>query len=79
MSSDCRLLINAIPLDQRSGDGQLPLQLASIPRETVVADLGYDPPQTWLLRVAKASSLVNRNSLDGGLMVNRYARLRVGA
>ena len=62
VSSDCRLLVNAISLEQRNGVEELPLQLASIPLETVVADLGYDPPQTWLLRGAKDLSCT---TIDG--------------
>ena len=53
LGSDCRLLVNATPLGQRQADEQIPLELASTNRETVVADLVVNPPQTWLLRGAQ--------------------------
>lgn len=60
--SDCRLLVNAMTLDSPSSVGELSVNLATIPRETVVADLSYDPPYSWLLRNAED---LNCQTIDG--------------
>lgn len=63
IDEECRLLVNTLPLDQLSADGQLPIELTSIPRKTIVADVRYDPPQTWLLRGAQELDCPNIDGL----------------
>ena len=62
IQDNCRLLVNALPLDQLQAEGKLPVEMTSIPRQTIVADIRYDPPHTWLLSGAKA---LDCTTIDG--------------
>lgn len=53
LGEECRLLINASSLRQGPSSNEMPIKLATIPRETVVADLVYNPPSSALLREAQ--------------------------
>jgi len=53
VAAECRLLINATPVGRMQPREQLPIDLDSLPTDLVVADVVYNPPQTWLLRVAQ--------------------------
>ena len=53
LNADCRLLINATPVGRMQPYEQLLIDLASLPSDSVVADVVYNPPQTWLLRTAQ--------------------------
>jgi len=50
ISKDCQLLINATPVGRHNPDEPLPVNLASLAAEAVVADVVYNPPGTWLIR-----------------------------
>ena len=56
VDSECRLLINATPIGRLQPREQAPVDVDSLPAGIVVADVVYNPPQTWLLRNAKEHS-----------------------
>ncbi len=49
---NCQLLINATPVGRHHPEEPLPVSLAQLSPETVVADVVYNPPGTWLMREA---------------------------
>jgi shikimate dehydrogenase len=51
--SDCRLVVNATPIGRMQPREQVPIDVNSLPSRAIVADVIYNPPQTWLLRTAK--------------------------
>ena len=52
---DAGLIVNCTPLGTRGtyGDGQSPLAAEDIPRNAIVFDLVYNPPETPLVRAAR--------------------------
>ncbi len=52
ISPDCRILINATPIGRLQPREQVPVDVDSLPTGAIVADVVYNPPQTWLLRTA---------------------------
>jgi shikimate dehydrogenase len=53
LKPECRLLINATPVGRMQPREQLPVDLDTLSAGLVVADVVYNPPQTWLLRIAQ--------------------------
>jgi shikimate dehydrogenase len=62
---ECELLVNCTPVGMKFGpaDGKSPLPVEVLPREAFVYDVVYNPPETPLLRDAKALG----NQTLGGL------------
>jgi len=52
VASDCRLLVNATSLGRQQPYEQLPVPVDNLPTGTLVADVVYNPPGTWLVREA---------------------------
>jgi len=52
IDGDCQALINATPVGSNEPDEHLPLTLENCLQTAVVADVVYNPPQTWLMRAA---------------------------
>ena len=52
VNSECRLLIDATSIGRSQPREQAPVDVATLPTDTVVADVVYNPPQTWLLHTA---------------------------
>jgi shikimate dehydrogenase len=70
---ECDILINATPIGLLDPDARVPLDLATLQPTTLVADVIFNPPQTWLLReaadrgctvLAGSSVLVQQAALD---------------
>ena len=53
VDEDCRALVNATPVGSNDQDGQLPVETDTLSKKTLVADVVYYPPETWLLRRAE--------------------------
>lgn len=53
VDEDCRALVNATPVGSNDPDQQLAIDTETLSRRTLVADVVYDPPETWLLRAAE--------------------------
>ncbi len=52
VDGNCQALINATPVGRNEPDEHLPLLLENISSTAIVADVVYNPPQTWLMRAA---------------------------
>ena len=50
LPEDCDLLINATPVGRLDPRAALPIDLTRCRERVVVADMTYNPPQTWLMR-----------------------------
>ena len=59
---DCRLLVNATPIGRLQSREQAPVDVSSLPTGAIVADVVYNPPQTWLLRTARE---LGYSTIDG--------------
>jgi len=46
---DCRAIVNTTPVGGEGAPAQLPIDVASLTKKMLVADVVYNPPQTWLL------------------------------
>ena len=70
LPEDCRLLINATPVGRHDSQAALPIVMDSVTGPLVVADMIYNPPQTWLIRQA-----VERGhyTVDGLTLLVEYA------
>jgi shikimate dehydrogenase len=65
------LVINATPLGGHDPKAQVPIDVAALQRDTVVADVVYNAPKTWLIRKAREQGL---NVVDGvALLVEQAA------
>lgn len=62
LHEQCRLFINANSKSPGTSSSGLPLGLTNIPRDTIVADLAFNPPTSTLLREAQALSCT---TIDG--------------
>jgi len=49
----CRALVNATPIGNAGPEEHLPIDFDSLTKKTLVADVVYYPPQTWLLSQAE--------------------------
>lgn len=50
---DCQALVNATPVGSNQPDDKLPVAIEQLSKQTVVADVVYNPPRTWLMRQAE--------------------------
>ena len=50
IDEECRAVVNATPVGSNDPDAQLPIDVESLSKKTLVADVVYNPPQTWLMR-----------------------------
>lgn len=50
---ECRALVNATPVGSNGPEEHLPIDIGSLSKKTLVADVVYNPPSTWLLRQAE--------------------------
>jgi shikimate dehydrogenase len=48
----CRAVVNATPVGSNRPEEHLPIDFDSLSKRTLVADVVYNPPQTWLMRQA---------------------------
>lgn len=63
------LLVNATSLGMGDSEARLPLAADSLQPELIVADVVFNPPQTWLLETARQRGC---RTLDGlGMLVNQ--------
>lgn len=53
IDEECRALINATPVGSNGPDEHLPVDGDSLSKKTLVADVVYNPPQTWLMQQAE--------------------------
>ncbi|NOY30791.1 MAG: shikimate dehydrogenase [Planctomycetes bacterium] len=49
INNECQALINATPVGRNGPDERLALSLENLSKAAVVADVVYNPPQTWLI------------------------------
>ncbi len=52
LAADCQAVVNATPVGTHGPNDRLPLSLDRLTKTTVVADVVYNPPDTWLMRAA---------------------------
>lgn len=52
LANGCQAVVNATATDGNGTSDLLPLSLESLSKSTVVADVAYNPPNTWLMRAA---------------------------
>ena len=67
IEGDCQAIINATPITT-----QLPIVSESLPRHAVVADVVYNPPETWLMDQAEEYDCP---SIDGLTLLIEQAAL----
>ena len=46
------VLVNATPVGKNDSGQRLPVSLEQLTKTTIVADVVYNPPDTWLMRTA---------------------------
>jgi len=68
----CRALINATPVGTNNPSKQLPIDVNSLNKKTLVADVVYNPPQTWLMRQAESQDCP---TIDGITLLIEQAAL----
>ena len=67
--SETSLLVNATSVGLGDPDAPLPISVDSLRPELIVADVVFNPPETWLLRTAADHGC---RTLDGlGMLVNQ--------
>ena len=72
VDEDCRALVNATPVGSNDPDAHLPIAAESLTKKTLVADVVYNPPQTWLMRQAE---LQDCPAIDGLTLLIEQAAL----
>ena len=72
IDEECRALVNATPLGTNDPDEQLPIDVSSLNIKTLVADVVYNPPQTWLMRQAESQDCP---TIDGLTLLIEQAAL----
>jgi shikimate dehydrogenase len=66
---DVDLLVNATSVGLGDSDAELPIAADSLRPETIIADVVFNPPDTWLLRLARDRGC---RTVDGlGMLVNQ--------
>ncbi|HBP55719.1 MAG TPA: shikimate dehydrogenase, partial [Verrucomicrobiales bacterium] len=66
---DTDVLVNATSIGLYDGNAQIDINLESLKDTTVVADVIFSPPETWLIRKARHRGC---QTLDGlGMIVNQ--------
>jgi len=53
IDDDCQAVVNATSVGSNRPDEQLPVVVESLTKKMLVADVVYNPPETWLLRQAE--------------------------
>lgn len=67
--AETQLLINATSIGLNDEDAEIPVTLDAVARSAIVADVVFNPPETWLIRQARQRSLT---TIDGlGMLVNQ--------
>jgi shikimate dehydrogenase len=67
--AEADILINATSIGLGDGDARVPISAASLRPELIVADVVFNPPDTWLIRTAAEHGCP---TLDGlGMLVNQ--------
>jgi len=52
LSADCQAVVNATPVGNNDSNERLPVSLDQLTKTTLVADVVYNPPNTWFMRAA---------------------------
>jgi len=68
----CQVLINATPVGPNQPDERLPIDLDGLSEQTIVADVVYNPPGTWLMNQARERGC---RSVDGLTLLIEQAAL----
>jgi shikimate dehydrogenase len=69
IAQDAHILINGTSIGLSDGSARVPIALESLRPELIVADVVFNPPQTWLLREAADRGC---RTIDGlGMLVNQ--------
>jgi len=69
LSPDASVLINATSIGLGDADARVPIAVESLRPELIVADVIFNPPQTWLIRTAADRGC---RTIDGlGMLVNQ--------
>jgi shikimate dehydrogenase len=69
VAADAGAFINATSIGLGDGAARVPVAVASLRPELIVADVVFNPPQTWLIRTATHHGC---RTLDGlGMLVNQ--------
>jgi len=72
IDQECRALVNATSVGSNDPEAQLPIDVESLSKKTLVADVVYNPPQTWLMLQAEASDCP---TIDGLTLLIEQAAL----
>ncbi len=72
IADDCRLLVNATPIGRNDYHAALPIDVERLPRELVVADMTFNPPNTRLIREARKRGL---QTIDGLSLLVEHAAI----
>jgi shikimate dehydrogenase len=67
--AETQLLINATSIGLNDEDAEMPVDLDALARSAIVADVIFNPPETWLLRQARQRGLTAVSGL--GMLVNQ--------
>lgn len=67
-----QVLINATPVGPNQPDERLPLDLDGLGKDTIVADVVFNPPNTWLIKEAQARGC---RTVDGLTLLVEQAAL----
>lgn len=70
LPDECRLLINATPVGRHDPQAALPIATGGFAPDLIVADMIYNPPNTWLIRQAKEFGCA---TVDGLTLLVEYA------
>ena len=67
-----QVLINATPVGPNQPDERLPLDLDDLEKHTIVADVAFNPPNTWLMKEAQSRGC---RTVDGLTLLIEQAAL----
>jgi shikimate dehydrogenase len=67
-----QLLINATPVGPNQPNERLPLDLDGLEKHTIVADVAFNPPNTWLIKEAQSRGC---RTVDGLTLLIEQAAL----
>jgi shikimate dehydrogenase len=72
LNSNCQAVVNATPVGKNDSSQRLPVSLEQLTKTTIVADVVYNPPDTWLIRTAGNSECP---TIDGLTLLIEQAAL----
>ena len=72
IDDDCRAVVNATPVGSNQPEAHLPIDVSSLTKKMLVADVVYNPPETWLLREAERRDCA---TIDGLTLLIEQAAL----